>query len=143
MTADPALLAELRLLRAMGDAGRTAAAKALRTARLGPAAQYDGDLKYMIHKLDAAIVQRGGRSIFAAKPVGTLSAEAERRLEAWVFETPQRHPDAGGPKPMVGPERRRVLPGQPLPPLPAKPGRLVATLTGKLGGYASDRDGEG
>ena len=129
MTADPALLAELRLLRAMGDAGRTAAAKALRTARLGPAAQYDGDLKYMIHKLDAAIVQRGGRSIFAAKPVGTLSAEAERRLEAWAFETPQRHPDAGGPKPN---DRPAI----------AKPGRLVATLTGKLGGYASDREDE-
>jgi hypothetical protein len=122
-------MAELRLLRALGDAGRTAAAKALRTARLGPAAQYDGDLKYLIHKLDSAIVQRGGRSIFAAKPVGKLSAEANKRFARWAFETPRVHPDAGGPKP----NDRPVI---------AKPGRLVAGLTGKLGGFASDRDGD-
>jgi hypothetical protein len=130
MTADPALLAELRLLRAMGEAGRTAAAAALRSARLGPAAQSDAALKLMIHELDSAIVDRGGGSIFATKARGSLSAEAERRIEAWARDTPRVHPDAGGPKPR--------------PSIP-RPGRLVGTLTGKLGGYASDllRSSEG
>jgi hypothetical protein len=136
MTADPALLAELRLLRAMGEAGRTAAAAALRSARLGPAAQSDAALKLMIHELDSAIVDRGGGSIFATKARGTLSAEAERRIEAWARDTPRVHPDAGGPKP-----RPSIPPRQ----TSDRPGRLVGTLTGKLGGYASDllRSSEG
>jgi len=130
-----ALLEELRLLRQMGEAGRIAGAKALRAAR--QASEHpdvrsigdDADLKVLIHELDTAIVQRGGRSIFAAKPVGELSPEAEQRLQVWACETPRRHANTPG----VVPNDRPTI---------AKPGRLVATLTGKLGGYVSDLEDE-
>jgi hypothetical protein len=151
MTVTTALLAELRLLRAMGEDGRAAAVRALRSARLGrrpenpdlhpsphgaaasTASTEDDPMKLLAHDFDAAIVQRGGRSIFDAKACGELSAEAEERLAAWAEETPRRHPRATGRKPLhdepegfAGPRR--------------KPGRIVGGLTGKLGGYASDRD---
>jgi hypothetical protein len=143
LTANPTLLEELRLLRAMGADGRAAATTALRSARLGrrrpehpdpptgaavPTTDDDG-LKFLLRSLDEAIVQRGGGSIFACRPLGTLSPEAEARLEAWAYETPRRHPDTPG----VVPRDRPNIP---------KPGRLVAGLTGKLGGYVSDLEDE-
>jgi len=149
MTPTHDLLEELRLLRSMGERGRQRAAHALKSARLGRQTEHPGPsatgaaaptsieaddaLKFLIHELDAGIVHRGGKSIFVAKPVGELSAEAEQRLEAWAFETPRVHPDAGGPK--TGKEG--VFQGPRY-----KPGRIVAGLMGKLGGFASDREDE-
>jgi hypothetical protein len=123
------LLEEIRRLRAMGEDGRRAAVLALRSARLGrsepehlghgatgaAAPTPDDPMKYLTHSFDAAVMDRGGGSIFATKARGTLSAEAAARLEAWALDTPRRHPDAPGVKPkddledFVGPERRRVL----------------------------------
>jgi hypothetical protein len=111
MTATAELLDELRLLRAMGEEGRTAAAAALRTARLGrpenPSDAASGaavptpkdPMKDLLNQLDASIVAGGGASVFAPKPRGTLSAAAERRLEAWACETPRRHRNAPGTPP--------------------------------------------
>jgi hypothetical protein len=96
----------------MGEDGRAAAALALRSARLGrrpenptslppgssggldplgvgAAASTDAAIKFVLYELDAAVVARGGGSIFDCKPRGTLSAEAERRFEAWVSGTPR------------------------------------------------------
>jgi hypothetical protein len=64
-------------------------------------------MKLMTRRLDAAIVDRGGKSIFAAKPRGTLSAEAEQRLAAWALETPRRHLDAPGRKPNDEPDAQK------------------------------------
>jgi hypothetical protein len=140
---NPTLLEEIRLLRRMGADGRAAATNALRSARLGLAAEHpdpyraaaptpagdDDGLKFLLRSLDEAIVQRGGGSIFACRPIGTLSPEAEARLEAWAYETPRRHANTPG----VVPNDRPTI---------AKPGRLVAGLTGKLGGYVSDLEDE-
>jgi hypothetical protein len=100
MTPTAALLAEVRRLRAMGEDGRAAAALALRSARLGrrpenlglrdeAAASTDAAIKFVLYELDAAVVERGGGSIFDCKPRGTLSPLAERRFEAWVSGTPR------------------------------------------------------
>jgi hypothetical protein len=134
VTPTAALLEELRLLRAMGDVGRAAATAALRSARL--ALPTEDPMKLMTRRLDAAIVKGGGASIYGCKPLGDMSSRAAKRLAKWVGKTPRVHPDATGPKPKdpVGPERRRVL--------APRPGRLVGTLTGKLGGFVSDIEDE-
>jgi hypothetical protein len=124
VTATAALLDELRLLRAMGEEGRTAAAAALRSARLGRRPEHPSDaasgaavptaegglptrdpMKGLVNMLDAAVVAGGGRSVFAPRPQGTLSAAAERRLEAWACETPRRHRNATGTRPRDEDER--------------------------------------
>jgi hypothetical protein len=93
----------------MGEDGRAAAALALRSARLGrspenpailpgptggldplgAAASTDAAIKFVLYELDAAVVARGGGSIFDCKPRGSLSPLAERRFEAWVSGTPR------------------------------------------------------
>lgn len=87
---------------------------------------YSDPFKIMTRLLDAAVVAKGGKSIFACKPQGTLPAGAERRLWNWAYETP--HATDPGPRPGGRPKDLQ------------KPGRIVAGMTGKLGGYASDLD---
>lgn len=89
--------------------------------------QYD-PFRLMVRHYDAKVVEKGGKSIFAAKPQGTLSAKAERRLARWAYETPHVSLTTPGPRPGGRPQDIQ------------KPGRLVAGLTGKLGGYVSDLD---
>lgn len=100
----------------MGEDGRAAAALALRSARLGRSPENpailpgptggldplgaaqplfdsgqstDAAIKFVLYELDAAVVARGGGSIFDCKPRGSLSPLAERRFEAWVSGTPR------------------------------------------------------
>jgi len=87
MTATEALLAELRLLRAMGEGGRAAAVAALRSARLGRRPEPSGTapgtaastefdpMKLLAHELDARIVERGGTSIYATRARGDLDGD--------------------------------------------------------------------
>jgi hypothetical protein len=85
-------------------------------------------LKTMVRLLDAVVVAKGGTSIFACKPRGKLSAKAEKRLRNWAYETPHVSLTTPGPRPGGRPKDIQ------------KPGRIVAGLTGKLGGYVSDLD---
>jgi hypothetical protein len=123
MTATAELLDELRLLRAMGEEGRTAAARALRSARLGRRPENPSDaasgaavptaegglptrdpMKGLVRMLDAAVVAGGGTSIFVTKPRGALSTSTDLRLKAWADATPRRHANAPGRKPEDEPE---------------------------------------
>lgn len=88
----------------------------------------DDPFKSMTRALDMAVIAKGGKSIFACKPQGSLSERAERRLRNWAYETP--HVSLTDPGPRPGGQPKDLV----------KPGRLVAGLTGKLGGYASDLD---
>lgn len=89
---------------------------------------YSDPFKIMTRLLDAAVVAKGGKSIFTPKPRGTLSEKASRRIDRWAYGTPHVSLTTPGPRPGGRPQDIK------------KPGRLVAGMTGKLGGYASDLD---
>ena len=94
-----------------------------------PASDYaDDPMKSMVRLYDRLVMSKGGDSIFACKPVGKPTLKADRRLRNWAYETPHVSLTTPGPRPGGRPQDIQ------------KPGRIVAGLTGKLGGYFDDRE---
>ncbi len=83
----------------------------------------DDPMKALSRHLDAEIVARGGQSIFACRPAGSLRPERAEALDRWFKSD----------RPIVSDLRRRTV-AEGRPPNAPKHGRIMGHTFGILGG---------